>query len=311
MVCGVRSGADAAVPVVRRLQADLPDADIRLVIDDRLHGANNKVSNLINMMKACDHDTLVIADSDMRVGPDYLAAVVGALQRPGVGLATCLYTGRGEPGPWSAIGAAGINFWFLPSAAVSKQLGGKIGCYGATIALQRATLDAVGGFAAVRNQLADDYALGALVRDSGKAVVVVPYFPVTIVNEPTASALYRHEMRWARTIRNTAPLGYAGSAVTHPVPTAMLGLMLGSVAGLPWQMLITAMTLALASRLLLVARLTATFGVSRPAWWLLLLRDVLSLVILVVAFCGRSVSWRDSAFRVDRVGALSPESDGI
>jgi ceramide glucosyltransferase len=247
----------------------------------------------------------------MRVDAAYLDAVVGTLERPGVGLATCLYTGLPSPGPWSALGAAGINLWFLPSAAVSKLLGGKIGCYGATIAIRRETLDAVGGFAAVKDQLADDYALGALVRASGSSIAVVPYFPVTLVDEPTFDALYRHELRWGRTVRNTEPAGYAGSAVTHPLAGALFGVILGSVAGLPWQMLLAAAVSAVLCRLFLVARVVRTFGIARPGRWLLLPRDVLSLVILVVAYFGRSVSWRDSVFRVDRVGELFPDSDGL
>src|SRR3984957_8840629 len=103
---------------------------------------------------------------------------------------------------------------------VSKLLGGKTGCYGATIAIRRATLDKVGGFAMLKDQLADDYALGARGEQSGEQVVVAPYFPSTIVDEPDFGSLFRHELRWARTIRYTAPAGYAGTAITHPVPLA-------------------------------------------------------------------------------------------
>jgi len=311
IVCGVRDPNDPAIAVVRALQADMPEVDLVLVSDPALRGANYKVSNLINMMPAAKHDVLVLSDSDMRVGRNYLDAVIETLQRPGAGLATCLYVGRPVAGIWSAIGAAGINFWFLPSAMVSKLLGGKNGCYGATIALRRATLDKIGGFIAFKDQLADDYALGARVEQSGQAVVVAPYFPSTVVDEPDFGTLFRHELRWARTIRNTAPAGYAGSAITYPVPLALIGMILGSVAGLPWQMLITILLLAVLCRGALVALVSSTLAAPKPRWWIFLPRDVLSLVILVLAFCGRSVSWRNSAFRVDSVGALSEETDGI
>jgi ceramide glucosyltransferase len=310
IVCGVREADDPAIAVVRRLQADMPHVDLVLVADPALHGTNYKVSNLINMMAVAKHDVLVMSDSDMLVAGGYLDAVVGALERPGTGLATCLYIGRPTPGLWSAIGAAGINFWFLPSATVSKLLGGKNGCYGATIAIRRETLEWVGGFAALKDQLADDYALGALVERGGENVVVVPYFPATIVDEGDFGALFRHELRWARTIRNTAPAGYAGSAITHPIPLALLGAILGSVAGLHWQMLIAILLLACFCRFALIAVIRGVLAAPKLRWWLLLPRDVLSLVILVLAFCGRSVSWRNSAFRVDSVGALSEETNG-
>jgi ceramide glucosyltransferase len=311
IVFGVRDPNDPAIAVVARLRADLPAADIALVVDPRLHGTNYKVSNLINMMAAAKHDVLALSDSDMHVDPHYLDAVVGTLLRPDVGVATCLYTGAPTAGFWSALGAAGINFWFLPSATVSKLLGGTTGCYGATIALRRETLAAVGGFEAFKDQLADDYALGAAVELTGKRIAVVRYLPSTAADEPTFDTLYRHELRWARTIRNTAPVGFAGSAITYPVPLALIAATLGSVAGVPGAVLVSALALAVLCRFAMIGRVAHILRIPPPRWWLFLPRDVLSLVILVTAYLGRSVSWRNSAFRVDSVGALSEETDGI
>ncbi len=311
IVFGVRDPNDPAIRVVERLQEELPGADIALVVNENVYGTNYKVSNLINMMTAARHDLLVLSDSDMRVGPRYLDAIAAGLERPGAGIVTCLYLGMPVPGLWSALGAAGINFWFLPSAAVSKLLGGKVGCYGATIALRREMLEAIGGFHAVKDQLADDYALGALVRDAGREVVAIPCFPGTTVDEPSWQALFLHELRWARTIRNTTPVGFAGTAITHPLPLALLAMAAGAVAGLGWAVLIGIGAFAVLCRVALIACVRRELAAPKLRWWLLLPRDVLSLVILVLAFCGRSVSWRASAFRVDSVGALSEETDGI
>ena len=309
MVCGVRDPHDPAIAVVRALQAALPDADIALVIDSALHGANRKVSNLMNMMAAAKHDMLVLSDSDMRVTPSYLNAVVATLTRPGIGLATCLYIGRPVADIWSRIGAQGINFGFLPSAAVSKLLGGAIGCYGATIALRRQTLDSVGGFAALKDQLADDYALGELVRRTGQRIAVAPHVIDTIVDERDPGTLFRHEMRWARTIRNTAPVGFAASAIIYPLATAPLAGAVGLTVGLGWPILAAALTVAALCRLVLVATMVSVMGAPAPRWWLLLPRDVLSLGILILAYCGRSVSWRNSDFRVDTAGTLLAERE--
>jgi ceramide glucosyltransferase len=311
IVFGVRTAGDPAAAVVRRLQAELPDADIALVENPALYGANYKISNVINIMSAAKHDVLILSDSDMHIDGAYLEAVVGGLSRPGTGLVTCLYIGVPTKGLWSELGAAGINYGFLPSATVSKFLGGKTGCYGATIALTRSTLESVGGFAALKDQLADDYALGALVREGGQDVSVIPYFLETTVDEPTFTALFRHELRWARTIRNTEALGFAASAIIHPVPWAVLALICGSVAGLPRPMLFITLMVTVICRLTLVGSVLRSLATPKPRWWLLLPRDVLSLAILVLAFCGRSVSWRNSAFRVDSAGALSTEIDGI
>jgi len=309
IVFGVRDSTDPAIDAVRKLRAAYPDADVELVIDSAIYGTNLKVSNLINMMAAAKHDVLVLSDSDMSVEPDYLDHVLATLERPGTGLATCLYMGDPLPGIWSELGAASLNFWFLPSALVSKLLGGQVGCYGATIALRRSTLAEVGGFAAVKDQLADDYELGALVRQSGRRVRVTRNLLKTTVDEPSFSALFRHELRWARTIRATAPWGYAGSVITHPVPLALMTLALGLTAGVHWTMLAAVTATAVACRLGLIASVLTALKTPRLPWWLYLPRDILSLVVLVLAYCGRSVSWRRRAFKLDSAGALVAEGE--
>src|SRR5882672_1049717 len=144
VIFGARDANDQAVAVVRRLIAELPDADLQLVIDGRLHGTNRKISNLMNMLSLARHDYLVIADSDMRVGPNYLGAVVLPLLDPAVGLVTCLYAGRPTRGVWSRLGALFINHGFLPGVLVGQLIGARPGCFGATMALSRATLERAG-----------------------------------------------------------------------------------------------------------------------------------------------------------------------
>src|SRR6185369_7727355 len=111
----------------------------------------------------------------MRVEPGYLGAVTAPLADPQVGLVTCLYVGRPAGGVWSTLGAMFINYEFLPAVLVGRLTGAGDGCFGATLALRRDTLERVGGFAPFRDQLADDYALGEAVRRLGRKVVLSPY----------------------------------------------------------------------------------------------------------------------------------------
>lgn len=65
------------------------------------------------------HDCLVIADSDVRVGPDYLQRVIAPLLDEGVGIVTCLYHGSPRPGLWSLLGAMFINEWLMASVRIA------------------------------------------------------------------------------------------------------------------------------------------------------------------------------------------------
>ena len=147
---GVSRADDAAVATVERVLAEFPGRDVALVVDERRHGTNGKVSNLVNMAERARHPVLVFADSDMLVGPDYLARVVSALGAPGTGAVTCLYRGVAVPGVWSRLAVQWIDHHFLPNVVVGLALGLAKPCFGSTIALRRDTLTRIGGFAAFK-----------------------------------------------------------------------------------------------------------------------------------------------------------------
>src|SRR5437764_14777904 len=180
------------------------------------------------MLPAANHDILVIADSDMRVERDYLTAVSGPLQDPRAGAVTCLYKGMPFGGLWSRLGAMHINFAFLPSALLGEMLGTGGGCFGATIALRRSVLQRIGGFARIRDELADDHRLGDAVRELGLTTVLSRYIVENHVAEPSLASLWQHELRWARTVPAMAPLGFAGSSIMH---TLVLPALAAAVAG--------------------------------------------------------------------------------
>jgi ceramide glucosyltransferase len=307
LVLGVADPKDGAVPVARALISDRPHSDIALVVAPQRHGSNAKISNLQNMLPAARYDILVIADSDIRVGRGYLAAVVAPLLAPRTGLVTCLYRGVSSGGPWSELGALFVNFGFLPAALLAEALGAGGGCFGATMALRRSVLAGCGGFARLRDELADDYRLGEAVRALGLEVVLSRFLVDTRVWEPTFRDLWRHELRWARTMRSVAPIGYAGSILMYPIAIA-------AFAAVASRFALTACAFLAISCLLrwISARLIAgALGLATTKLWLLPVRDLLSFAVFVASFLGRSVVWRDRAFRVEASGRLTVEGDKV
>ncbi len=298
IVFGVSDGADPAVDVVRRLQREFPAVDLQIVIDRRLHGSSRKVSNLINMMPLAQHDYLVIADSDVRVVPDYLARVVAPLLDPGVGIVTCPYRGAPRRGLWSMLGSLFINEWFTPSVRVAALFGSRAFAFGATIAIRREVLAATGGFAAIANQLADDYRLGERTRRMGLRTVLSDVVVETCVDERSIGDLIRHELRWLRTIRAVRPLGYGLSFITFGVPVALVGCLLAGGAPPTIAMLATTA----------LARVILHWTVRAPRAPLLVLplRDGLTLALWAWGFVNRSVHWRDDRFQVAHDGSARP-----
>ena len=303
IVFGVHTADDSALPVTRKLQDEFSALDIQVVVGNgRPVGGNPKVANLIDMMPAAAHDLLVLCDSDIRVTSDYLANVVAALSRPGVGVATCLYVGRADGGLWSRIGAMGINHGFLPSVMVAQAIGRDDGCFGATIALRRNTLEKIGGFESLREQLADDYLLGAAVRATGQTIGLATALPQSVVHEPDLATMFAHEIRWGRTLASVDAAGYVASVVTLAVPVALLAVGIG---GGDWPAL-GALALALAGRVWAVRDEESSLKLENQPIWLVLTRDVLSFAVQAIALSGRTVHWRGRRFRIARQGKLIP-----
>ena len=294
VVLGVSDPADSALWIVRKLQAQFATVDLAVVVDARVHGANRKIGNLINMLPAAKHDVLVISDADVRVSRDWLSHAVVALGTPGVGLVTTVYTGRPATGSvLQKLGALQINQYFLPGALIARVMG-RQDCLGATMMLRRETLDRIGGLPALADHLADDNVLGRLVQRLGLKVALADTIPSTTVSESTLAALWRHELRWARTIRALEPLAFAASVLQYPLAWSLLALLLagGSFRFLLW------FAVALGVRALTAHGVDRALAI-RSALWLLPLRELMSVAVMAVSYVGRRVEWRGHTLQAE------------
>ena len=301
IVFGVGDARDTAIPVVHALQARYPDLDIALMVEGARHGANPKVGNLINMLPAARHAIIVIADSDVHAREDYLRALARTLERPGVGLATTLYTGLPAFAvPAGQLGATQITHIFLPGALLSRALGRR-DCLGATMALRRDTLERIGGLESLKDHLADDNVLGQRVRAAGLDVALAPTMVATTVPERGLAALWRHELRWARTIRALEPAGFAASLLQYPIFWALLAIPASAGASWAWGVFLFAwLSRALTATAIdrSVAPITPGLALRCPVW-LLPARDVLSAVEWAASHAGRRVDWRGLTLEAD------------
>jgi ceramide glucosyltransferase len=195
-----------------------------------------------------------------------------------------------------------INDWFIPSVRVAALYGSRAFAFGVTIALRRQVLAGIGGFAAIANQLADDYRLGELTRARGLRTVLSDVVVETCVDERSFGDLVRHELRWLRTIRAVRPLGYGLSFITFSVPVALLGCAISRGA----RPAIALLGVTALGRIALHLRVRGTAsGITRD-FAVLALREALSLALWAWGFVTRRVHWRDDRFRVTRDGSVQP-----
>jgi ceramide glucosyltransferase len=301
IVFGVARQDDPAVAIVERLRQAFPHQTIELVIDATVTGTNPKVSNLINMSARIAHDILVIADADIRVRPDYLSRIVGALEQHG-GAVTVPYYGISTGNLWSRLAAMSVEGHFLAGVLVGSRFALSRPCLGSTIALNRNSLTSIGGFEAIADCLADDYEIGELLAERGEPVSLLPFAVGHVCDEQSFAELWRHELRWATTIRSIDPLGYAGWAVTHALPLALIALLIGGE-----DIAAFLVASALACRGLLIYAIERGYGLPPRPYWLIPLRDLLSFAVFIAGFVSRDVRWKGHRFKLMSEGTLIPE----
>jgi ceramide glucosyltransferase len=310
IVFGAQDRADPALAVVRDLKENFPERDITVIVDPTEHGRNRKVANLINMLPSARYDVLVFSDSDLHLAPDYLARLVAALEKPNTGLVSTLYVGRPARHRWPArLGAAQINYSFLPGALLARALG-RQDCLGSTMALHRRTLERSGGLHVLVDHIADDNVLGQRVAALGLAVDIADTVPAATVPETTLAALWHHEMRWARTIRALVPGSFGVSAIQYPFCWALLACVLSRGAlpfvvllGLAWAVRTAAawgIDHALKPKL-------APLGLAPVApVWQLPCRDILSVIEIIASYSSNQVVWRGMITEADNGVAPAP-----
>jgi ceramide glucosyltransferase len=293
---GIDQESDTAAEEVRRLQCDFPDVPLRLIVGSA-PAANGKVGVLMELARHARYPVWVLNDSDIKVTSAYLREIVAPLADPEVGLVTCLYRAKAHT-PAAAWESFGIATDFMPSTLVAQLLGVRDFGLGSTLAFRAADLEQAGGLGAISDYLADDYQIAKRLTLSGKRALLSTYVVETALGDATWLGAWRHQVRWARTIRASKGKGYAGLPITH----AGIWIVVALACGL-W---IPALVVAIAR--ILSALITAGFVLRAPVvtsfCWLAPLWDLYSFAVWTTSYTGRQVRWRDVRLTIDREGRI-------
>lgn len=311
LLFGVPSLDDPAVREVERLRFEFSGMDIQLVECPKRLGSSGKVSSLLQLLPLARYSYVLVNDSDICVSPGYLEGIMAGFAEPGVGMVTAPYIGRAlgrygsPPGLWARLEALGISTEFMPGVLTARLLEGGIRFgLGSTLAMRREALERAGGFGPLLESLADDYQLGARIAAAGYRVELSSEVVETTVPGYSWRGFAEHQLRWARSTRDSRRLGYLGLGVTYALPWALLTVVASGLA--LWSL--TLLSVVLLARVALA--LTVGVGVLRDGQvlrdlWLLPLRDCWGLLLWMWSYAGDTVVWRGERFRL-RKGRLEP-----
>jgi ceramide glucosyltransferase len=295
LLFATRHDNDPALSVVKKLQAEYPNIRSRIVLAGEPPYANAKVWSLERMTAEAAHDVLVMSDSDIRVGADFLSVVSAEFSNPKLGVSTCPYravAGRGSLA--STLEAIGMNTEFLSGVLVARLLEGMKFALGPTLTARRRAIDDAGGWPHLAEYLAEDFVLGKQAAEKGWTVILSSYVIEHRIGSQPWRANAAHRLRWYRSTRRSRPAGYIGQLFTNPLPLILL-MWLARPAW--WQF-------ALVLLLLRAVAAYATAGyvlrdhMTARMWYLLPVQDLLSFAFWLAGFFGNTIHWRGRRYEL-------------
>jgi ceramide glucosyltransferase len=292
------SANDPVCPIVHRLIETYPQVSAKLIIADPVLGPNGKVSALCYLTRHARHEHLVICDADVFAKNNFLSHLVSGLADETVGLVNCFYILAHPTNLPMRLESIAVNADFWTQVLQSVSLRPMDFALGAAMATTKTQLARIGGFEGLLELLADDYQLGNRIAKSGRNLTICPVPVECRTPGQDWRSVWRHQLRWARTIRASQPVGYFFSILGNGTIWPLL-----AMGPAPWLV-----PIGLALRMLAAVsnyrRLTGQFK-----WWVAVLapvKDLGQVVLWAFSFAGNVITWHDQRFCVSQGGKLTP-----
>jgi ceramide glucosyltransferase len=310
LLVGAVDPDDPALAVAWAVARDFPGLDLRVVVCPDTGALNPKVNLLTTLERHARYDHLLISDSNVRVTPDYLRTIVDELERPGVGLVTNVVVGVGEQSLGARLDNLHLATYVARATITAHVRLGHACVVGKSMLFRRADLRRIGGFAPVRDVLAEDYVLGQRFQRAGLAVRVSPRPVHTVSTDGSLARFANRHLRWTQMRRRVSLGAYFSEPFVSPTP---LLLAFGAVAALGrpegWPGAVAAALAGLVARLASDAALLRRLRPGRTTAGSLLLlpvKDVLCLGLWLLAGVRRRICWRGTCLRIGRGSRLEP-----
>jgi ceramide glucosyltransferase len=290
--------------VVEQVKRDFPERSIRVLLGSGRVATNDKVAKLARLVAEAQNEIVVISDSDVRVRPDYLHALISPLSDPRVGAVTCFYVHADVNTFVDRLQTVGMISDFYAGILVAWQLDGIKFALGPSIATTRAKLAGFGGYAAIENRPADDLLVGRLIAEQGHEVKLLRYSISTVSDYHSMRDLFHKRLRWIVVMRHMRPWGHFGLLFTHGLPWSLMAVIVRPSAAVAVAYLGGYLAVRAA-----IMWIIGTRGLHLPhlvrQMPLIPLWDAMAFVIWLASFAQSSVRWRGANYYI-RDGRLVP-----
>ncbi len=301
LLFGIMEENDPAIAVVRRLQKEYPHIESKLIINNRKTGLNPKISNLCNIFPFAKYDFILISDSNISVGRDYLREMAAHMQNPEVGLVTSLIRGTGALKIGAIMENLHLNSYIAGNVIAIQKLFHRPITIGKSMLFRKKTVQDIGGFSCFKDFLAEDHLIGVRIQDLGLKVQLSYYFIDNINEKWSMRKFVNRHLRWAKMRRHLNLTHYAVEIISNPISLAFF-------YGLSHPDSIGALIFAAVATVKIAgdaAMARAMKSDLKPIQFLLIpLKDLLIGGIWLIPFFSRHINWRGNRFRIMNQTAL-------
>lgn len=298
----IEDEADPARPVVEKLLTEYPEVPARLLISQGSLGRNPKVNNMASSYQAAKYDWILISDSNVRVGPDYLKDFIESMRNPRVGLVTSLIAGVAPEGFSGKLEAMFLNA-FAARGMVMALSAGKPVVVGKSMLFRRSVAARFGGLAVLARFLAEDYMAGIATKQLGLQVTIAHAPIQQYLGEYSLKQFWLRHVRWGRLRRMQAPLIFPFEPLQNALVTALIGAVwvAPSLSLSFMQFFLLHLSVWATIDLTLAVRVAGLRAFSPSAW---LVRELLVIPLYVQIYGSRSVQWRGRRLNLGLGGVL-------
>jgi ceramide glucosyltransferase len=304
VLIGAERPDDPALAVAREVAREAalvnPHVRVRIHVCPDDGGLNPKVSILRRLSALARHDLVLISDSNVRARPGYLESTVGELSGD-VGLVSHLVASEGEQNVAAVFEGLHLVSFVARAMSLATVYLGRPCVVGKSMLFRLSSLRRVGGWALVRDVLAEDYAIGKAFSQAGLQVIHAPAVLFTYNRHwPLARFVNRH-LRWGQMRRRVCLGAYLCEPLFNPGALFVLTALFASIRadGPSWILPACGLGIALKFRAdrLLWKRMR---GEDAPlkAMLLALPKDLLVLGLWAIATVRRTIDWRGNVLLV-------------
>jgi len=295
---------DPAYKVARKIKGKYSEKDITLIVERCKKGLNPKVNNLIPAYKASKYGIVLISDSNVMVGRNYLKEIARHMQDPDVGLVSNLIQGTGGRSVGSIFENLHLNSFIMGSVCFLDRFLKTPCVVGKSMLMRKRDLEAIGGFSAVKDVLAEDYLIGKKIEGTGKKVVLSHYMIRNVNHYWGIRKFLNRHIRWGKLRWRIGGFRYFSELIANPVFMSSIPMFLWGPSKITASLLVASSCIKIMGDFYIGRIIRAPMR--SLLYFLSPVKDMIIGIIWFVPILSNTVVWRGNRYIIGKDSFLLP-----